>query len=86
VLVVFVEQFSRGEAARHFEPADFYELGLACWSSDGDLIEAHKWFNLAAMCGEAGAAAARADVADQMNAAEIAEAQRRARIYRQGRR
>lgn len=50
--------------------------GLAC-----DLIEAHKWFNLAAARGHAEAAWCRADVADEMTAREIAEAQRRAREW-----
>jgi uncharacterized protein len=48
--------------------------GMAC-----DLVEAHKWFNLAAARGHEEAAHCRADVADEMTAREIAEAQRRAR-------
>lgn len=47
----------------------------------GDLIEAHKWFNLAASRGHEEAAWCRADVADEMTAREIAEAQRRARAW-----
>ncbi len=46
-----------------------------------DLIEAHKWFNLAASRGHEEAAWCRADVADEMTAREIAEAQRRARAW-----
>ncbi|MEJ2458732.1 MAG: hypothetical protein P8Y58_11525, partial [Novosphingobium sp.] len=46
-----------------------------------DLIEAHKWFNLAAVAGHEEAAACRAEVADEMTAREIAEAQRRAREW-----
>jgi TPR repeat protein len=46
-----------------------------------DLVEAHKWFNLAALAGHADAARARADVAEDMTAREIAEAQRRAREW-----
>ena len=46
-----------------------------------DLIEAHKWFNLAAVSGMAEAAEARADVSEDMTAREIAEAQRRARAW-----
>ncbi|WP_334182942.1 hypothetical protein [Novosphingobium sp.] len=50
--------------------------GAAC-----DLIEAHKWFNLAAVAGDEEAVSCRADVAEDMTAREIAEAQRRARQW-----
>ena len=50
--------------------------GVAC-----DMIEAHKWFNLAAVGGHEDAACCRADVAEEMTAREIAEAQRRAREW-----
>jgi TPR repeat protein len=50
--------------------------GVAC-----DLIEAHKWFNLAAASGHEEAAWCRADISDEMSAREIAEAQRRARQW-----
>ncbi len=50
--------------------------GIAC-----DLIEAHKWFNLAAVAGHEEAAWCRADISDEMTAREIAEAQRRAREW-----
>lgn len=46
-----------------------------------DLVEAHKWFNLAASRGHEDAAFCRADVSDEMTAREIAEAQRRARHW-----
>src|SRR3546814_6405384 len=46
-----------------------------------DLIEAHKWFNLAAAAGHEEAAWCRADVSDEMTAREIAEDQRRARQW-----
>jgi TPR repeat protein len=62
-----------------------YDLGVAfSTGSNGaqcDLIEAHKWFNLAAARGHEEAAHCRADVADEMTAREIAEAQRRARQW-----
>ncbi|MGH6743834.1 hypothetical protein [Novosphingobium sp.] len=50
--------------------------GAAC-----DLIEAHKWFNLAAARGDEEAATCRTEVAEDMTAREIAEAQRRARQW-----
>lgn len=46
-----------------------------------DFIEAHKWFNIAAARGHEDAGFCRADVADEMTAREIAEAQRRARQW-----
>ena len=62
-----------------------YDLGVAfSTGSNGapcDLIEAHKWFNLAAARGHEEAAHCRADISDEMTAREIAEAQRRARQW-----
>jgi hypothetical protein len=46
-----------------------------------DLIEAHKWFNIAAMRGHADAARLRREVAEQMLDAEIGRAQRAARDW-----
>jgi hypothetical protein len=62
-----------------------YELGVSySTGSDGvavDLIEAHKWFNLAALSGCIEAQQCRAEIADEMTAREIAEAQRGARAW-----
>ena len=65
------------------EEVSFYDRGFACArpSDTMDLIEAHKWFNLAAMAGDARGAAARADIALDLTPREIVEAQRRARTY-----
>lgn len=63
----------------------YFDLGVAySTGSHGvtcDLVEAHKWFNLAASRGHEEAAWCRADVSDEMTAREIAEAQRRAREW-----
>lgn len=63
----------------------YFDLGSAfSTGSHGapfDLIEAHKWFNLAATMGHEEAAMCRADISDEMTAREIAEAQRRAREW-----
>ena len=63
----------------------YFDLGVAfSTGSHGapcDLVEAHKWFNLAAVAGHEDAAQCRADVSDEMTAREIAEAQRRARAW-----
>jgi len=46
-----------------------------------DYVSAHKWFNLAAMKGNADAARLRREIAAQMSEAEIAQAQRAARAW-----
>ncbi len=46
-----------------------------------DLIAAHKWFNLAAMMGHEEARISRAELASEMSAADVAEAQRQARAW-----
>ena len=62
-----------------------YDLGVAfSTGSHGvtcDMIEAHKWFNIAASKGHEEAAWCRADISDEMTAREISEAQRRARQW-----
>lgn len=64
---------------------EMYRLGLeaSTGGEDGalDLIIAHKWFNLAAMQGNLEARAYRAELAKEMTAEEIAEAQKLAREY-----
>lgn len=63
----------------------FFELGTVyATGSDGveiDLIQAHKWFNLAAMRGNTRGQECRAEIAYEMTAREIAEAQRQARAW-----
>jgi uncharacterized protein len=46
-----------------------------------DLVQAHKWFNLAALRGNERGQECRAEIADDMTAREIAEAQRQARAW-----
>lgn len=63
----------------------YYDLGIAySTGTDGcdvDLVEAHKWFNLAALGGSVVAQRCRAEIAEDMTAREIAEAQRQARAW-----
>jgi TPR repeat protein len=69
-------------------PHDFFELGLAySTGSRGhvDLIEAHKWFNIAAARGDRVAAQHREELATEMSRAEIAAALRAAREWISGR-
>ncbi len=72
-------------AAAQGDVSAYYDLGVAfSTGSHGaacDLIEAHKWFNLAAVAGHEEAPQCRAEIADEMTAREIAEAQRRAREW-----
>ncbi len=62
-----------------------FDLGIAFSTGapgvDVDLIAAHKWFNLAALSGSGIAQQCRAEIADEMSAREIAEAQRGARAW-----
>lgn len=72
-------------AAAQGDCSAYFDLGVA-FSTGGhgvasDLVEAHKWFNLAAVGGHEEAALCRADISEEMTAREIAEAQRRAREW-----
>ena len=66
----------------------YYDLGVI-FSTGGhgvaaDLIEAHKWFNLAAVSGNIAAQECRAQIAEDMTAREIIEAQKAARAWLRG--
>ena len=62
-----------------------FELGVTYSTGRGgitvDLVEAHKWFNLAALSGCTRGQQCRAEIAVEMSAREIAEAQRQARSW-----
>ena len=62
-----------------------FDLGVAYSTGAGgtmiDLVEAHKWFNLAAVAGSEEAQHCRAEIAEDMSAREIAIAQRAARDW-----
>jgi len=70
---------AQGDVSAYFDLGIVYSTGSH--GADCDLIEAHKWFNLAAVAGHEEAANCRADVSEEMTAREIAEAQRRARQW-----
>lgn len=70
---------SRGNAEAYFELGMAYSTG-----SDGcnvDMVEAHKWFNLASLAGVREGSLLRAEIASEMDREEIAEAQRQARAW-----
>ena len=62
-----------------------FDLGLTYSTGLGgievDLVEAHKWFNLAALSGCTRGQECRAEISLEMTAREIAEAQRQARAW-----
>ena len=62
-----------------------FELGITYSTGRGgtpvDLVEAHKWFNLAALSGCTRGQQCRAEISLEMTAREIAEAQRQARSW-----
>jgi TPR repeat protein len=62
----------------------FFDLGLMYSTGRSvpiDYVTAHKWFNLAAMHGNKDAIRLRREIAAEMNADEIAAAQRAARDW-----
>mgnify|MGYP002779218954 CR=1 FL=1 len=80
----FLLESRLADAARG-EVSALYDLGV-CYSTGTagvaiDLIEAHKWFNLAAVSGSKVAQASRAEIAEDMTAREIATAQAAARAW-----
>jgi uncharacterized protein len=72
---------ARGDVNALFDLGIAYSTGAS--GVDIDMIEAHKWFNLAALNGSEEAMMCRADISDDMTAREIAEAQRQARAWLQ---
>ena len=72
---------ARGSANALFELGVAYSTGSG--GVDVNLIEAHKWFNLAAVNGHEEAMHCRAEISDEMTAREIADAQRQARAWLQ---
>jgi uncharacterized protein len=75
-----IESGGMGEASGDM----FYRLGMM-YSIGGevpaDYVTAHKWFNIAAMRGNADAVRLRREIAEEMSEAQIATAQRAARAW-----
>ena len=73
-------------ASPEMDGVAFLELGImyaAGRSVEVDRVAAHKWLNIAAVRGCRDALALRAEVAAEMTSAEIADAQRAARMWLQ---
>jgi TPR repeat protein len=67
-------------------PDALFELGMLYATGRdvaADLVVAHKWFNLAAARGNVSALARRVELAREMSAEQVAEAQRLAREWLQ---
>ena len=65
-------------------PDALFELGMLYATGldvEADLVVAHKWFNLAAMRGNRSALAHRIELAREMSARQIAQAQKLAREW-----
>src|SRR3954466_3144452 len=71
--------------AAHGDVDAYYDLGMAYSVGYAgtcvDLVQAHKWFNLASIAGVSRGQERRAEIADEMSMREIAEAQRQARAW-----
>ena len=70
---------ARGDANAYFDLGIAFSTGTG--GVDVDLIQAHKWFNLAALAGLELGQECRAEIAEELTAREIAEAQRQARAW-----
>lgn len=71
-------------AAQGGQPDALFELGLMYCSGREvgcDLVQAHKWFNLAALRGNDDARRYRAEIAREMSKSDIARAQKLAREW-----
>lgn len=74
-----ITEAAKGSMNAYFDLGVIYSTGAD--GTDVDLIEAHKWFNLAALSGHDESKACREEISLDMTAREIAEAQREARSW-----
>jgi uncharacterized protein len=73
---------ARGDSKACFDLGIVYSSGAE--GVDVDLVEAHKWFNIAAVSGSERAAEFRAEISEDMTAREIIDAQKSARAWLRG--
>jgi hypothetical protein len=62
----------------------FLQLGIKYSTGNSvpaDMVSAHKWFNIAGMHGSSEAVRLRCEIASEMRSADIAAAQRAARVW-----
>jgi len=71
------------ESALSGDEVAAFELGMCHASGSGglsiDLVQAHRWFNVSAALGYRAALSSRAEIAGEMAARQVIEAQRLAR-------
>ncbi len=77
-----LSQAARGDAQACYDLGIVYSSGAE--GIGVDLIEAHKWFNIAAAGGAERAAECRSEIAEDMTAREIISAQKMARAWLRG--
>ncbi len=73
-----------GHEVRGSASQELFELGLTYSTGrdvEQDLVDAHKWFNLAALKGNRDALQYRVEIAREMTEYQIADAQKRAREW-----
>ncbi len=84
---IALSEIEKAEVAAKYGAAEaLFDLGLAYSTGRDvaqDLVDAHKWFNLAAMRGNDAAREYRSEIARELSSIEIAEAQRKAREWLQ---
>jgi uncharacterized protein len=73
-----IEQMDHSLNAVTSSAEALFELGMKYCVAQS-YVEAHKWFNIAALKGNESAKYYRCDIAREMSAQDIAEAQRQAR-------
>jgi TPR repeat protein len=66
------------DAKKYLQLGMMYSIGK---SVPADMVSAHKWFNIAALRGNSEAGQLRREIAGEMSEAEIAAAQRAARVW-----
>lgn len=84
---IALSEIEKAEVAAKYGAAEaLFDLGLAYSTGRDvaqDLVDAHKWFNLAAMRGNEAAREYRSEIARELSSVQIAEAQRKAREWLQ---
>jgi TPR repeat protein len=79
-----MNETDRAERTAPTDANGYFECGMIYSAGAGvavDLVEAHKWFNIAAMRGHRDGARLRREIAEQMSDSEIGRAQRAARDW-----
>jgi len=80
----YIETNIMDGGAAVFDASTFFKMGLDCCighSAESDLVEAHKWFNIAALRGNLDARRLRSEISSEMTRQQIARAQRLAREW-----